>query len=501
MTRPSLRKTPLIVLGFVGIGLLLRLYELELMEFKGDEQEAINLGIRLLNERPWSSDHPWPTHGMLSSHHLANAPLFNWIMALAWVLGRSPIGATALVALVNGISLFPLWLWARRRFREQRALLVLAIAAVSPFTVLFSRKLWAQDLLLPGLLCVLWAIEWARDGRLWRAAALVATATLLVGQLHQSGLIALGVLPIAVVLQLALDRREARSSFRLVRPSSLETMVLVTIIGLNMLLWLPYVSYLMTVPFEIFVNRPKVSDYHPTLLYRALSQVAPLSLLDFFEPDSADFLANPLRRFVYQVAIVVGGVLAGYGLWRWLRSPLRLPVVGIWWSVVIAVFTVAQIPTYPFYVLILSPLPVVLAAGGFDPEVSRSWTARSFLVLRWAYVATLLTLTVLTAQWLRPRGGSGGDYGIIYAVREAQGHSIVRQLTSTPRMQQPGWGELQPHERIAMDCSRVPAEVRWIVQWIDPGQDSIPDTLQICDAWVRTERGWVYRWTIRNQSP
>ena len=65
--------------GLVMLGGLLRLYDLKAMEFKGDEQAALDLSIGFL-EQPWSSPHPWPTHGMLSSNGVANAPLFTWIV-------------------------------------------------------------------------------------------------------------------------------------------------------------------------------------------------------------------------------------------------------------------------------------------------------------------------------------------------------------------------------------------------------------------------------------
>jgi hypothetical protein len=485
------------VLAVVAVGALLRVSHLGLMEFKSDEQEALRLGIRLLDEHPWSSDHSWPAHGMISSSHVANAPLFNWIMALFWVLTGTPIGATALVGLINGISLYPLWLWARRRFDEQRALLMLAIVAVSPFFVIFSRKLWAQDLLLPGLLCVLWAIEWARDGRVWRAAAALGAATVLVGQLHQSGPIALALLPIAVGLQVVAERPPT-APVRFVAPTRGEAVVLVAITGVNLFFWLPYLRYFFTLPAELFTNRARLAGYDPALLYNVVRQIAPFDLFYFFAPDRDDFLASPVRRVAYQSAVAFGAPLAVYGVGRWLWSPLQLPVVGLWWLLVIAAFAIAQIPTYPFYVLILSPLPAVLTAGGFDGRIRRDWLARSLHVWRWAYVASLLSLTVLTGEWLARRGGSAGDYGVIYAIREAQANAIVSRSRSPAHSQPLGRGALQAGEPPMSDCSQVPPEVTWIVEWIGSPERHIADRFVLCSGWLPQPAGSVYRWTIRD---
>src|SRR4029453_16573102 len=189
------------------IGAWLRLHGLQAMEFKADERESLELAIQFINNHPWSSAAPWPSHGLISSNGVGNAPLFTWIVAAFWTLTHHPVGVTALIAVINTLCLVPLWLWAQRRMDEHRALLTLAIAAVSPFAVLFSRKIWPVDLLLPGLLALLWSIEWLREGRVWLAAALAGFGILLITQLHQSGVITAPLLLVAFVMQSRLDRR------------------------------------------------------------------------------------------------------------------------------------------------------------------------------------------------------------------------------------------------------------------------------------------------------
>jgi hypothetical protein len=80
---------------------------------------------------------------------------------------HDPLAVTGAIALINALFLYPLWRWARRRVDESRAFLTLAVCAVSPFAVIFSRKIWTQDLLLPGVLALLWGVEWLRSGRPW----------------------------------------------------------------------------------------------------------------------------------------------------------------------------------------------------------------------------------------------------------------------------------------------------------------------------------------------
>src|SRR5262245_53942989 len=177
--------------ALIAIGAALRLVRLDAMEFKADEQEALRLAAQLIADRPWASSNPWPTHGMLSSNGVANAPLFTWIVAAAWAPARDLVTVARVIGIVNVLCLYPRWLWGRRRLGESRALLMLAAAAVSPFAVIFSRKIWTQDLLLPGVVALLWGVECLRGQRPWRGVATLAIAVLLVGQLHQSGAIAM----------------------------------------------------------------------------------------------------------------------------------------------------------------------------------------------------------------------------------------------------------------------------------------------------------------------
>ncbi len=486
-------KWTILALGFIALGLVLRVSALDIMEFKRDEVDALDLGMRLIAERPWAADTPWPRHGMPSSQQIANAPLFNWIVALFWAMTGSPTGATAMIGLVNAASLYPLWLWARRRLDERRALLVLAVVAVSPMALIFSRKLWAQNLLLPGLIGVVWAIEWLRQGRVWRAAILLVAAALVVGQLHQSGPIALAMLPIALALQRAGDRGQRRSRW-ILRPTWLEGALLVAALAANMFFWVPYWSYLSTVPVEAFANRKQLESYEPRLLFDLFGHVAPRDLFYSFHPDRDDFLANPSRRVAYFVAFWFGAPLFAYGLWRWIRAPLQVPVVGVWWMLVILSFTLARIPTYPFYVLILSPLPALLVGGAFDGRIARGWIVESLHLWRWTYVAALLTLSVLSGAWLSARGGSAGDYGLTYHTRVAQATAVAQRLDGASAT------VVDPPESLGAarpaDCDAAPTEVMWLIRWIHGGNLPPAESIRVCGAWVGRQGRRVYQWRL-----
>jgi hypothetical protein len=488
-------------LALVLVGAGLRLYGLTAMEFKWDEQEALNQSMRFLDDRLWASFRTWPTHGMLSSNRVGNAPLFTWIVAGVWAVFPNPLAVAAFVAVVNVLCLYPLWLWARRHMDDFRATLTLALCAVSPFAVLFSRKIWTQDLLFPGVLSLLFGIDALRAGRTWVGVTLFLVATLVVGQLHQSGLIAFALLPLAFAAQYAIDRVSGRGGSaigRLSWPSRRQLAILVLLVGLNLVFWVPYLDYLLHLPPTTLDERPRVDVFGLFLLRKIQWQVIPTDLFYFFEPHRDDFLKGALRSFFFQASVWLGAPLFVYGLWRWLRSPSSLPVLSVWWAFIILAFGLARIPTFPFYALILMPLPAVLAAGVFDGPLPWDRLARARDVWRVAYVAAVLGLTVTTQVWLVGRGGSAGDYGIGYARRAAQAQVLVSQ-TETHRPENFfQLGELRPTEgRLQLSCAPVPVEVLWIAHRIRQSNTEVGRGWKVCDTWVDRDGRLEYRWTLQ----
>ena len=320
----------------------------------------------------------------------------------------------------------------------------------------------------------------------------------------------MALLPIAMLLQSRLDRRSraagsaapaahtaAAPASR--RPSAVVLASLAIALGLNVFFWLPYVRYLLKLPAETLANRPVVHTwviFTVPLLRKVAQQVAPIDLFYFFEPDRNMFLSSIVRGPLVAVSLGLGVPLLAYGLWQWLRSPHRLPVLGLWWWVIIAAFTVARIHCYPFYVLALAPITAVLPAGVFDGPLPRVW-ARRLMAWRWAYVASLLTLTLVAGGWIAGRGGSRGDYGVTYAIREAQARAAVALDKGG------GWASVQLHEAEPQDpvwlsCGLTPVEVQWLARWADPQHRDLRPSIRVCDDWVGPDR--VYRWRLRDEA-
>lgn len=471
---------------WIAIGGALRLWRLDAMEFKTDEREALTLALDLLAKAPWTTGHGFPTHGMVSSNHVFNPPLFTWVIAAFWSLVSNPVGVAACIAVTNTVFLIPLWLWAKRTLTESSALLTVAIAAVSPFAVLLSRKIWAQDLLFPGLVMLLWAVYWLRTGRVWMGAALMLLAALFVAQLHLSGFLMLPLFAVAVLIQLAQDRRNG-APLAVTRPTAIEAGAIAVAIALHLFFWLPYVTYLLGLsPGQVMQEREVESSAAPMLLLKVAAQIVPTDLMRFFYFDRGEFDNSVVRWLVYRASMLIGAPLCVYGIWRWARSPRKVAVFGYWWWMVVLAFAVLRIKTNFFYTLILAPLPALLAAGAFDR--SPAVFDQAWLRLRWLYTGTLAILTALTVIWLANRGGSGGDYGATYQQRRLQAEAIIAFAR--------GSGDAATTADPSLHCAPATDETAWLVRWLDPSADAAIGKVLICDDWTPVSGDREYKWQL-----
>ena len=129
---------------FIASGILLRLIWVEDIQWKFDEfwifnksQEIVQTGI-------------WPKLGMKSGAGIQNPGLSVWIFGLFGFLTDNPLGMTRIVMLLNVLSIFGFLIIAYKEIdKEERKLWVwgIALACVSPLPILWSRSIWAQDLL------------------------------------------------------------------------------------------------------------------------------------------------------------------------------------------------------------------------------------------------------------------------------------------------------------------------------------------------------------------
>jgi len=496
------RRSTLVAAALVLLGTVLRMGQLFSVEFKLDEQEAVNLGLRLLDARPWATSAPWPATGMRSSQGILNAPLFNYFMALFWALTGAVASATGMVGLFNAAALVPFYRWCRALFAPRVALLALGAAALSPFAIIYSRKLWAQDLLFPFLVLLMWGLWWIHQRRFWWGLAASGLAMACISQLHQSGPFMALVLGLLLGIHLVRGRRKHGSFDFVPRAGPWDAMACLLVVQLWLFLWIPYLRYLLGLPPNALANRPKLDFVWPALLWKLALQLVPYDLFTFFEPHQSQFFTQwssaPIAAFFrlggFAVACAVGAVLGLWGFWGWARRPSSVPFAGVLWWLVVVVFTAMRILGHPHYVLILAPLPSLMVAGAFDPPALSERVASILHTLRWAYLAALLCLGVGTQAWLVSRGGAEGDYGIMYGVREAQARAALALNAGEPH---PDEMLVIPEEKARTGgCNEVGGEVTWLIRQWKGEAFQVSKDVKLCQLWYDVPGGKQYGWRV-----
>ncbi len=170
---------------------LLRLGAPGTVEFKRDEAALSLLALDIASGRDL------PLLGIGSSVGVPNSPLSAWVLAIPYALSHDPQVATAFVGLLNVAAVLGVYVLARRYYGPWAALVAGLTLAAGPWAVIYSRKLWAQDLLPSFAVAALAAgilgfLEKKRAGQLL-FLPLLAVA----GQIHFAALV---LLPAAALL-------------------------------------------------------------------------------------------------------------------------------------------------------------------------------------------------------------------------------------------------------------------------------------------------------------
>ena len=179
----------------------MRLAWLGRVQYREDDDELWTIVTRMAHSGQV------PLTGMHSSIGLPNGPFQALLLApFGWVDAAPPL-MTAGVALLNVLGLALLYGFAREFFGRRVAALTVLLAAVNPWAVVLSRRLWGDDMVAPFAVLALWMLcRWLCHGR-DRALPMAAAALAVVSQVYIVGLECL----VTAVLALALGIRRLRT--------------------------------------------------------------------------------------------------------------------------------------------------------------------------------------------------------------------------------------------------------------------------------------------------
>lgn len=169
-----------------------------LTEFKADEARMFALALDAAEFKSFA------VRGLGSSVGVPNFPISVWLYALPLFLWKHPYAATLFVAALNTAAVYACYRLTRRWWGDAAALAAALAYAVSPWAIIYSRKIWAQNLLPLFVLVYIGSALSAYAGRQNRQWLVHMLALAVIAQIHFSGV---ALVPVTAAL-LALRWRE-----------------------------------------------------------------------------------------------------------------------------------------------------------------------------------------------------------------------------------------------------------------------------------------------------
>ncbi|MFN2124144.1 MAG: glycosyltransferase family 39 protein [Candidatus Promineifilaceae bacterium] len=343
----------------VGIMLILagilRMAAPGLSEFKADEARLLALAYDM-------AEGEFALRGISSSVGLPNFPASVWLYAIPASVWPHPYAATIFTGLLSTLAVALTYWFVRRYWGITAALAAGLIYAVSPWAVIFSRKIWAQNL-LPFLVLV-WVISAAlalvekRSRFLWLHFIALALAV----QIH---LAAVALVP-ATILLLIIFRRNIRWRDVLIG-------------GL--------LALLTVIPFIYYLSRNQnlnqliaglsgaesgggfsFDSIRYTIQISSGTQIHSLAGANEFEHFLALMPDLTLVHLILGVLIVSGLVYLAWNVWKdWHQPQAQVGLIVLIWLVMPAlVFLWQWTSVHIHYFIAVLPAPFIAAGVAFS---------------------------------------------------------------------------------------------------------------------------------------
>lgn len=370
----------------------LRLGRADVVEYFHDDAMLSTLALELADGLSF------PLIGILSSTGIPNPPVSVYLLALPFALSSNPAFVIHVIMLWNLLGVALLWILARRFCGARIALIAGLIYAVNPWAVLFSRKIWAQELHSPiilfGLLLLLCGFYESRAGSQRRRAVLLAQCLsepiLLFGfQFHFASW------PLILLIPAAWWQGRNRISPRASGAG----------IVLSLIVILPYaigLSQTLSVdPTRISAALDRSAARGLEISGASISAIGQLAagigLETWLAPDQAAELAAGFPPFhALSLVLLLALPIGLRAVYR--RSRAFASLLSVWAFLPSLLLIVEWTPVYIHYFIPSIPAIAILIGYGGDSLLGMVARWRPLLYASWLIIALMLALHVL--QWI-----------------------------------------------------------------------------------------------------
>jgi len=333
------------LLFILAIAAILRLGWVNLTEFKADEARLYLLALDMAEFKSFA------LRGIGSSVGIPNFPISVWLFSIPLFIWKHPYSATLFVGLLNTVAVYVTYRVAKKYWGESAALVAALMFAVSPWAIIYSRKIWAQDLLpLFVIGYIATALSAFIDQRRWMLTLHFVLLSCII-QLHLSGL---AFIPLTLLWLIIFWKKVNWRELAL------------GILG-GVIIAIPFGIYALQLPREasniqsLILNlssRPSTIDLDSlryTWMLLIGSDIHSLAGPKAFQ-DFLNLVPNiDLIRWLWG-AMALGGLIVAL-----LRRHDKDVVVASWLIVPALIFTRHSTPVFPHYFILTLPAGYILA--------------------------------------------------------------------------------------------------------------------------------------------
>jgi hypothetical protein len=402
--------------AIVVLTLFLRLWRLDLVQFKDDQATLLRLAEDIVRLGRL------PLAGMTSSIGIPLAPTFEYMLAPIVAINRDPRVATGVIGLANAAAVAGTLALGWRWFSPLAGLVAGLVYATNPWAVFYARKIWSNDVLPPIAVLLMFCLDSAIVGGQVGWAVVAFPLFALGVELHPSfGLLG----PLLVVLAVVLVRRG-------------QLLHVALGIGLAALTAAPYVIYtLQTEGSYLGVLGPSDERGPQT---DGLGPAAIMGLIGGWRNWNVEGLDStfllPLRLAAapgaIQTLLLALGVAAAVILvFRSRQVALRVRAAGLLvWVLLPMLLTIRHsIPLYDYYFLFVLPAGALLIGLGIHTLADLAIFRRGGRLL----VATLLAAVACLAALqsvivLRQLAYRENGYVVTYGPPLQAAEHVTREL-------------------------------------------------------------------------
>lgn len=410
------RNTAVWIIIIFLLSAVFRLSNLDLIEFKSDEAITVYQTVQFFN-------HPYLiTRGLISGTGVYNFPLFNYMMIPIALWSRDPQILSGIIALINSLLVVLFFLMVKKYYGKLTAVFACLLLAFSPWSVLFSRKIWAQDLinlLLIPFLYLLHELILKKNHKV--VLPLFLLLTLLI-QLHGSGLfLAATTILIFVISRIHLNYKNA---------------LIGVLIGLIPIL--PYVLFQIS-------SYPQCPDCQSFLKYQQSFRIFDFN--NFLRPfqitsglgyhfilgkSYADFISVFPLNNLFKIVFASGFLVILTGILFVLIKKIKYLFLAIYFAVIPFFYFITKTPAYMHYFVMMIPVSVLLFAIAIQSTysfVKAKFLKISVVVYFLIFLISNVNFLTYFYRFVENKKYIEGDYGPVYSVTK----SFIEKETSDYR--------------------------------------------------------------------